>query len=191
MSNKKFDLFGRLEELPSRVYVIMAIVCLVIHVLLCTYTKINTAVCGLVIIIIYVLAALVIHLTVNKRISLFRLASNASEEQNSGVIYTFRNMLKIPYAVVTENGKIVTVNAAMKNAAGAKATVFNADITDICGIPMENIIKVVSSAEGILPVHRNVKLLAKLNVASSDVWHVVNRFIKFKIPRSAKGLEVG
>ncbi len=147
MSNKKFDLFKRLEELPSRVYVIMAVVCLVIHIVLCTYTKISVPVCGLVLIIIYVVAALVIHLTVNKRISLFRIASDASEEQNSGVIYTFRNMLKIPYAVVTENGKIVTVNAAMKNVAGAKATAFNTDISAICDIPMEHIIKHVTSAE--------------------------------------------
>ena len=147
MSNKKFDLFKRLEELPSRVYVIMAVVCLVIHVLLCTYTKIPVAVCGLVLIIIYVLAAFIIHLTVNKRISLFRIASDACEEQNSGVIYTFRNMLKIPYAVITESGKIVTVNAAMKNIAGAKATVFNSDISAICSISLEHVINHVTSAE--------------------------------------------
>ena len=147
MSNQKFDLFKRLEELPSKVYVLMGVVCFVIHILLCTYTKISPAVCGLVLISVYVLAALVIRLTVSKRLNLFRIASNASEEQNSGVIYTFKNMLKIPYAVVTENGKIITVNAAMRNVAGAKATMFNADITAICDIPMEHIIKRVSSAE--------------------------------------------
>ena len=48
-------------------------------------------------------------------------------------------MMKTPYAVVTEKGKIVTVNAAMKNAVGAKSTAFGADITEITGIPMSNI----------------------------------------------------
>ena len=95
MSNKKFDLFKRLEELPSKVYVILAIFCIVIHVILCTYTDISVATCGLVLIVIYMIAAFAIHLTVNKRISFFRRASTASEEQNSGVIYTFRNMLKL------------------------------------------------------------------------------------------------
>lgn len=137
MSNKKFDLFKRLEELPSKVYVILAIFCIVIHVILCTYTDISVATCGLVLIVIYMIAAFAIHLTVNKRISFFRRASTASEEQNSGVIYTFRNMLKLPYVVVTENGKVVTVNNAMKNIAGAKATVFNSDISLICDISLK------------------------------------------------------
>ncbi len=147
MSNKKFDPFKRLEELPSRVYVILGIVCLVAHILLCTYTKIPVVACGFALIILYILTAFAISLTVNRRISLFRIASDASEEQNNGVIYTFKNMLKIPYAVVTENGKIVTVNAAMKNAAGATATMFNADIGGICNISMEHFVKNVSSAE--------------------------------------------
>ena len=137
MSNKKFDPFKRLEELPSMAYVLLAVLCIVIHVLLCTFVPtISVAVCGLVLMCIYLVAALIIHLTVRHRMSLFRLASNASEEQNSGVIYTFRHMLKTPYAVVTEKGKIVTVNAAMKSAAGAKSTVFGADVTEICGIPL-------------------------------------------------------
>lgn len=137
MSNKKFDPFKRLEELPSMSYVLLAVVCIVVHVLLCTFVPtISVAVCGLVLMCIYIVASLIIHLTVRHRMSLFRLASNASEEQNSGVIYTFRHMLKTPYAVVTEKGKIVTVNAAMKNVAGAKSTVFGADITEICGISL-------------------------------------------------------
>ena len=140
MSNKKFDPFRRLEELPSMAYVILAVLCIAIHVLLCTFVpNISVAVCGLALLGIYLIASLIIHLAVRHRISLFKLASNASEEQNSGVIYTFRHMLKTPYAVVNEKGKIVTVNAAMKTAAGAKSTAFGADITDICGIPMSNL----------------------------------------------------
>ena len=98
MSNQKFDLFKRLEELPSKVYVIMGVVCFVIHILLCTYTKISPAVCGLVLISVYVLAALVIRLTVSKRLNLFRIASNASEEQNSGVIYIRIRFYNLEYS---------------------------------------------------------------------------------------------
>ena len=145
MSNKKFDPFKRLEELPSRVYIILGILCLAIHVILCTYTDISVAVCGLILIGIYIVSALIITMVVHKRINIFRNASNHSEEQNNGVIYTFRHLLKIPYAVVTEKGKIVTVNAAMKNAAGAAATVFNADIKDACGISMDAVIKHLSA----------------------------------------------
>lgn len=145
MSNKKFDPFRRLEELPSRVYIILGILCLAIHVILCTYTDISVAVCGLILIGIYIVSALIITMVVHKRINIFRNASNYSEEQNNGVIYTFRHLLKIPYAVVTEKGKIITVNAAMKNAAGAAATVFNADIKDSCGISMDAVIKHMSA----------------------------------------------
>ena len=140
MSNKKFDPFRKLEELPYMAYVLLAVLCIVVHVLLCTFIPtVSVAVCGLALTGIYLLASLLIHLAVRRRMSLFRLASNASEEQNNGVIYTFRHMLKTPYAVVTEKGKIVTVNVAMENIAGAKSTVFGADITDICGIPLTDL----------------------------------------------------
>ena len=140
MSNKKFDPFRKFEELPSLVYVLLAALFIVIHVLLCTFIPtISIAKCGLTLLIAYLVISIVIHLVVRHRINLFRLASDASEEQNQGVIYTFRHMMKMPYAVVTEKGKIVTVNAAMKNAAGAKSTVFGADITDISGIPMSDL----------------------------------------------------
>ena len=140
MSNKKFDPFRKLEELPYMAYVLLAVLCIVVHVLLCTFIPtVSVAVCGLALTGIYLLASLLIHLAVRRRMSLFRLASNASEEQNNGVIYTFRHMLKTPYAVVTEKGKIVTVNVAMENIAGAKSTVFGADITDICGIPLSDL----------------------------------------------------
>ena len=145
MSNKRFDPFKKLEELPSLVYVVLAVLCITIHVLLCTYTSISVAVCGLILIIAYAVMAFFIHLAVHKRISLFRIASDASEEQNNGVIYTFRHLLKIPYAVVTEKGKIVTVNAAMKNAAGAKSTGFNTDIKDICDISLESLMQTATT----------------------------------------------
>lgn len=146
MSNRKSDIFKRLIELPSLVYVIMAVLFFAIHVILCTYTKISVAVCALVLVIVYIAAAAAIHFAVQRRMSLFRMASDASEEQNNGVIYTFRHLLKAPYAVVNDKGKIVTVNSAMRNAAGAAATVFNADISEICDIPFDYLIKHVNDS---------------------------------------------
>ena len=141
MSNKKFDPFKKFEELPSMVYVLLAALCIVIHVLLCSFVPtVSVSACGLTLLVVYLLASVVIHFFVRHKINLFRLASDASEEQNKGVIYTFRHMMKSPYAVVTEKGKIVTVNAAMKNVAGAKSTVFGADITDICEINLSDVI---------------------------------------------------
>ena len=86
MSNKKFDLFRRLVELPSLVYVILAVMFFAVHVILCTYTKISVAVCALVLVVIYIVVAFIIHFCVQRRMSLFRIASDASEEQNNGVI---------------------------------------------------------------------------------------------------------
>ena len=132
MSNKKTDLFRRIEELPSRLYVILAIAMLTIHILICSYTQASVAVTGLILILIYVVISLSVYWFANRRIKLFRIESDASDQQSNSVIYAFRNSLSIPYAVVTENGKIVTVNQAMRNAAGLWDTVFNADISAIC-----------------------------------------------------------
>ncbi len=139
MSNKKTDIFKRLEELPSLVYIPLAVLCFVAHILLCTYTKASALISGAVFIGIYIFAAFIIHIALRRRMLLFRHATDASEEQNSGVIRTFRTSLKIPYAVINENGKIITVNAALRNVAGTKATMYNADIHDMCGLSAENI----------------------------------------------------
>ncbi len=185
MSNKKFDLFKRLEELPSLVYMLLGVVCLVVHVLLCTYTEISVSVCGLVLLLIYILAVLVIRIAVNKKINLYRLAADASDEQTNGVITTFRNSLKIPYAVISENGKIITVNTAMRNIAGVKATMYNADISDICNAPLEHIIKSVSSAEDTdeyaesedIDILKDKKLLCEI---SDRVYHINSHVLHSK-----------
>ncbi len=146
MSSKRNDHLRLLGEMPSLVYVILGLVCLVTHMLLCTYTKLPVAVCGTVLLVIYIVCSAIIYLVSSKKLALYRIAADASDEQNNGVIYTFKNMLKIPYAVVTEAGKIITVNTAMKNIAGGKSTTFNADITEICDISMAHLTSHLSSA---------------------------------------------
>ncbi len=147
MSNKKSDSFRRLENLPSRLYVITAILMLAIHIAVCTYTETPPATVGLILILIYAAIALAIYLFSRRQFLLYQIESDASEEQNRSVVYTFRTALKVPYAVVTEGGKIVTVNNAMRSAAGLWDTVFNADIAEITGCEMDTILHETAEQE--------------------------------------------
>lgn len=139
---KKFDLFHRIEELPSRLYVIFAVVAMAIHITVCTYTDASPASAGLVILCLYLLSALVVYLFSRRRLRIFRHESDASEEQNNSVVFAFRNRIKIPYAVVSENGKIVTVNNAMRHVAGLWDTVLGAEIEDVCHCTLAELLAV-------------------------------------------------
>ena len=145
MPNKKFDFWGRLEQFPAIIYSILAVVCIGAHVLLCTFTQIETATSGLIMIFAYLVLAVIVYFALHKRLLLVRMASDSTEEQNNGVIYTFKHHLKIPYAVVTDKGRIVAVNSAMRQLAGTKATVFNADFGEICKISISDLISTSTS----------------------------------------------
>ncbi len=140
MSNKKFDLFRRLEELPSRLYIILAIVALALHIAICHYTSASVVITGLVLCVIYLVAVSIIYFVTQKQFRLYRIEADASDEQNNGVVRAFRTALNVPYAVVNPNGKIVTVNTAMRNVTGIRETLFNADIASICHRSMEEIL---------------------------------------------------
>ena len=139
MQNKKFDWLTRLEEIPSRIYVIMAIIALALDTVLCVFTDVNPAICGAISILAYATASLIVYLIVRRRLNLYRIESDASEAQNKSVIYTFKNQIKLPYAVINEDGRIITSNAAFMRAVSAKGTLFNADIHQICSIDLEKI----------------------------------------------------
>ncbi len=143
MSNRKFDIFKRLEEIPSAVYIILAVACLIMHTVVCAYLKISVILSGVIFTSVYLIFALIIRLAVSKKMAFFIRASKHSDEQNNSVISTFRDTLKIPYAVVTDKGKIVTANMAMRSMAGKKSTMFNSDISEICGLTIESILKSV------------------------------------------------
>ncbi|MBE6596670.1 MAG: hypothetical protein E7641_03270 [Ruminococcaceae bacterium] len=147
MSNKKFDFFNRIEELPSRLYIILAIVLMATHTAICAYTEINAAGCGLFFIFIYAVISVVIFLLGRRKMAIYKAETRASEEQNSGVITAFRDHVDLPYAVITENGKIVTVNAAMKEASGDLDTYFNLDINDICDLDFRSFISEIEKSD--------------------------------------------
>ena len=144
MQNKKFDWLTRLEEIPSRIYVFMAIAMLAIDTAICAFTNADPAIVGIITISVYTVASLVVYFLVQRRLNLYRLESNASEAQTKGVIHSFKNQLKIPYAVVSEQGKIITVNAAFSSATGTNGTIFNKDINELCSINLEKIIESVT-----------------------------------------------
>lgn len=137
---KKFDPFRQLEEMPSRLYVIFGILMLAAHIIICSLTDAPVDLTGLILILIYLAVSAVIYILSRRKLNIFRNESNASEEHNNGVVYAFRNHFKSPYAVVTESGKVITVNTAMRHAAGIWDTVFNSDISTICGLPMNEIL---------------------------------------------------
>ncbi len=140
MSNKKFDFFSHIDELPSRLYIILGILFMAIHTALCAYTKIPLAASALFFIILYTVICLVIFIIARRRIYVYKSEHRASEEQNSGVIAAFRDEVDIPYAVVTKKGKVVTVNTAMKSACGTRDTYFNISIDELCDIDLDAMI---------------------------------------------------
>ena len=147
MSQKKFDPFRRFEEIPSRLYVIFALLAIAAHIIICAATDIPPAISGIMLIGAYLVVSLAIYLISRRRLDLLKIESDACEEQNNGVVYAFRNHINAPYAVVTESGKIITVNNAMRSAAGRWDTLFNSDISDICGLSMNEIIFQATSDE--------------------------------------------
>ena len=140
MSNKKFDAFKGIDELPSRLYIIFGILCLVGFTAVCTYTRLSPVRTGLTVVLIYSMICGLVFLFSRKRIAKCRAESRASMEQNGGVISAFKESIDLPYAIVTETGKIVTVNNAMKKLIREGDTFFDSDIKTLFEIDVEAII---------------------------------------------------
>ncbi len=141
MSNKKFDFLNRIDELPSRLYIILGIIFMAVHIVLGVYTEVSAVSSGLLLIFLYILIVGVIFFISRRRIAIYKAESRAAEEHNSGVIAAFRDSVSLPYAVITTEGTVVTVNAAMKEITGNKDTYFNLNISDLCDIDYAAMIK--------------------------------------------------
>ena len=190
MQNKKFDWLMRLEEIPSRIYVVLAIFMLALHTVLCAFAGLDPVICGIVIIVLYGAASLSVYFIVHKRLKLFKLESNASEEQSQSVIYTFRNQLKLPYAVVTEKGRIITANAAFSNAVGSLGSLFNLDINSLCSINLDEIIEISNkkmsfTEDGAEDTYEDIPLK---NVRKAEITDINGRRFRIECyPLSSKG----
>lgn len=140
MQKKKNDIFHGFDDLPSRLYMLLGIIFLAAHIAICAYTKIPPAWSGLACIILYVIVCGVIFLIGSRRMSIYKNEAEASEGQSGSIVAAFRDNVDIPYAIVTEHGKIVTVNTALRSALPRRDTFLNYNISDICGMTLENII---------------------------------------------------
>ena len=146
MQKKKNDIFHGFDDLPSRIYMLLGIIFLAVHIAVCAYTQIPPAWSGLACIILYVIVCGIIFFIGSRRMSIYKNEAEASEGQSRSVIAAFRDSVDIPYAVVTDLGKIVTVNTALRNALPKRDTFLNYNISDICGMTLENIIHLSENA---------------------------------------------
>ncbi len=141
MHNKKIDRLAALEEIHSHIYLIFAVVMLALNTVLCAFTPLDPAIVGIVIILVYTLAALVVYFFMRRKLKIYRLEADASEAQSQSVIYAFKNQIKLPYAVITEQGKIITANSAFANALDIEGALFNLDINSLCSINSAELIE--------------------------------------------------
>ncbi|MBO5415244.1 MAG: DHH family phosphoesterase [Clostridia bacterium] len=112
-----------------------------IHTVIGTYTEIKPATSGLLLIALYIVIVGVIFFFSRRRMAIYKEESRAADEQNSGVIAAFRDSVDLPYAVITNSGTVVTVNAAMKSVTGNKDTYFNLNISSLCDLEYQKMIR--------------------------------------------------
>jgi c-di-AMP phosphodiesterase-like protein len=143
MQNKNFDWLSRIEEIPSRVYVFLAIIVLAVDTALCAFAHTDPAITGIVSISVYAIISFTIYLIVRRRLNLYRLESNASEAQSRSVIYSFKNQLKLPYAVVNDQGRIITVNSAFALCSNTTGSAYNRSIDELCSIKFNELLNFV------------------------------------------------
>ena len=144
------DFFARIEELPAKIYVILAIFMMAVHITVCSYTNAPESTVGLLLLMIYIVASVAVHVICKQKIKKFKSEAEHAEKHNNGVVYTFQNHLLLPYAVVNKQGKVVTSNVAFTNILGLdpSKSAFDLDIAEICGTELASLIKIsVSSSD--------------------------------------------
>ncbi len=141
MQKKKKDIFYGFEDVPSRLYILLGIVFLAAHIAVSAYTDIPTTWSGLVAILLYSIICFIVFIIGSRRLSIYRSEAEASDSQSGSVIAAFRDNVKIPYAIVTDTGKIVTVNSAMRSALPKRESFLNSNISDICNVTLDSILR--------------------------------------------------
>ena len=145
MQNKNLNKITRIMELPSRIYIILGLIMMGISTTLCVFVPaINPAICGAVSIALYGIVSLIIYFVFHHKLNLLKKEEYASDEQAGSVIHAFKNDIALPYAVINDQGKIITANSAFSDAVGISEAIFNLSIDELCGIKYENLITVVN-----------------------------------------------
>ena len=141
MPNKNFDKLTRIGEVPSRLYIILGLILMGINTLICVFAPaINPAVCGSIFIALYGIISLVIYFVFHHKLNILKRENNTSDEQAGSVIHAFKNDIALPYAVINEQGKIITSNNAFSDALGISDTIFNVSIDELCNIDYKELI---------------------------------------------------
>ena len=170
MSNKKHDLFRQPEELPSLLYVFLAVLALAILVALCTYTVIPVATVGAILILAYTATALPILLLTHRRLKRIRVENEAFEEQKDHVIRAFRDSVDFPFAVLTEDAVIVTVNGAMKKLGNFGENVYGTPLSALCDLTPTQLASLSAKEEE--GEETSTSLLQRISVTVGDRRYV-------------------
>ena len=147
MSNKRFDILNRIDEIPSASYLVLGILFLTLHTVVCKYTNVSPTSFGILCIFLYLVSAAIVWIFLRKKIAIYRAEAAASDEQNSGVIAAFRDLVYMPYAIVSENGRVITVNASMREITGNRDAYFNLDVAELLGVNTEELIRSTEEAD--------------------------------------------
>ena len=87
---------------------------------------------GLGLVILYTLIAGVTFLAYALRYTNVRRAEETAEELNTDIYRMFRTTVDVPYAVVSEEGTVRVINAAMQSILGLRSPVCSIPLEEIC-----------------------------------------------------------
>lgn len=163
MQDKKSDKLSKIEEVPTYIYIFLALIIMGINAVVCIFTDISPAVCSAIFIAIYSVICFITFFIFRHKFNLFRYEKYASDEQAGNVIYAFRNQLTVPYAVVNEKGKIITSNNAFSDALGFNETIFNLDIGLLCNINLAELLSVTAKKDPSTP--HSIKEISTAEIA--------------------------
>jgi len=182
MQKKHNDIFGGFDDKPSSLYILLGVVFIAAHIAVSAYTNISPTVSGLVAILIYTLICGISYIAGSRRFSIYKSETEASEGQSGSIIAAFRDNVRIPYAIVTDTGKIVTVNSAMRNALPRRDSFLNSNISDLCDITLDSILRMSSKEEEKFGINNTDTFVPKPNSTKiGDKHYTVSSYpIKFK-----------
>ena len=187
MQKNKKNIFGAFDDVPSRLYILLGIIFLAAHIAVCAYTPIEATLSGLFAIILYIAVCGIILIFSNRRMSIYRSEAEASDSQSGSVIAAFRDSVNIPYAIVSESGKVITVNTAMRAALPLRESFLNLNIADVCGMPFEKILKLAKNEEVVEEADSSVPLSDTELKRPNTVKLGKNRFKVASYPIKFKG----
>ena len=187
MQKNKKNIFGAFDDVPSRLYILLGIIFLAAHIAVCAYTPIEATLSGLFAIILYIAVCGIILIFSNRRMSIYRSEAEASDSQSGSVIAAFRDSVNIPYAIVSESGKVITVNTAMRAALPLRESFLNLNIADVCGMPFEKMLKLAKNEEVVEEADSSVPLSDTELKRPNTVKLGKNRFKVASYPIKFKG----